>query len=123
MKALSIRQPWAWLITHAEKDIENRRWRTHFRGRFLIHASAGCTLMEYQDAKQFVFEQVHSGIIIPPLADLPRGGIVGQASLVDCVADSCSWWFSGPYGFVLADPKPLPFKPCKGSLKFFEVEI
>jgi len=23
---LSIRQPWAWLITHGHKDIENRTW-------------------------------------------------------------------------------------------------
>ena len=28
MKALSIRQPWAWAILHAGKDIENRDWRT-----------------------------------------------------------------------------------------------
>jgi hypothetical protein len=33
--ALSIRQPWAWLICHAGKNIENRPWRTQFRGRFL----------------------------------------------------------------------------------------
>lgn len=32
MKALSIRQPWAWLILHAGKDIENRVWQTRFRG-------------------------------------------------------------------------------------------
>jgi hypothetical protein len=38
MKALSIRQPWAWLIVHGVKDVENRTWRTNFRGRFLVHA-------------------------------------------------------------------------------------
>ncbi len=38
MKALSIRQPWAWLIANGYKDIENRSWRTNFRGEFLIHA-------------------------------------------------------------------------------------
>jgi hypothetical protein len=47
MKALSIRQPWAWLILHAGKDIENRDRKPrnpalHFRGSFLIHA--GLTL-------------------------------------------------------------------------------
>lgn len=26
--ALSIRQPWAWAILHAGKDIENRDWHT-----------------------------------------------------------------------------------------------
>ena len=31
MKALSIRQPWAWLILHAGKDIENRDWKPRIR--------------------------------------------------------------------------------------------
>ncbi|MEI3544750.1 MAG: ASCH domain-containing protein [Alphaproteobacteria bacterium] len=35
---LSIRQPWAWLIVNGYKDIENRTWPTHFRGKVLIHA-------------------------------------------------------------------------------------
>lgn len=48
MKALSIKQPWASLICTPRqdnpllgiKDIENRTWRTHFRGKIYIHASA-----------------------------------------------------------------------------------
>lgn len=38
MKALSIRQPWAWLILHGGKDMENRSRRTHMRGRICVHA-------------------------------------------------------------------------------------
>jgi hypothetical protein len=38
VKALSIRQPWAWLIVTGYKDIENRSWRTNYRGPLLIHA-------------------------------------------------------------------------------------
>ena len=38
MKALTVRQPWAWAIVHAGKRIENRTRRTNFRGRFYIHA-------------------------------------------------------------------------------------
>lgn len=123
MKALSIRQPWAWLILNAGKDIENRVWKTQFRGPVLIHASAGMTISEYGMAALFVARQVHPGIVLPTMADLPRGGIVGQVEITDCVDGSCSPWFCGPYGFVLANPKPLPFKPCKGSLKFFEVKV
>ena len=33
--ALSIRQPWAWLIVNGYKDIENRDWKTHYRGRWM----------------------------------------------------------------------------------------
>ena len=40
MKAISIKQPWASLIAHGIKDIENRTWRTNYRGRVLIHAGA-----------------------------------------------------------------------------------
>jgi hypothetical protein len=51
-----------------------------------------------------------------------RGGIVGQVNVVDCVTKSNSLWFGGPFGFVLANPKPLPFRACKGQLGLFEVE-
>ena len=39
MKAITIKQPWASLIVHGIKDIENRSWSTKFRGRVLIHAA------------------------------------------------------------------------------------
>lgn len=39
MKALSIKQPWASLIAQGIKDIENRTWKTSYRGRIYIHAS------------------------------------------------------------------------------------
>lgn len=139
MKALSIRQPWAWLITRPDitdpiarkmaaaagmmKGIENRDWSTKFRGRFLIHASAGMSRVEYDQAKLFVQTCVHAGLELPPFEQLERGGIVGEAELVDVVEDSCSWWFFGHYGFVLRDAKALPFRPCRGMLKFFEVEV
>ena len=35
MKAITIKQPWASLIVHGIKDIENRTWRTNYRGRVL----------------------------------------------------------------------------------------
>lgn len=43
IKAITIKQPWAWAITrrattYAGKDIENRTWTTHYRGPLAIHA-------------------------------------------------------------------------------------
>ncbi|HHY88739.1 MAG TPA: ASCH domain-containing protein, partial [Chloroflexi bacterium] len=38
MKALSVRQPWAWLIAQGYKTVENRTWATNYRGPLLIHA-------------------------------------------------------------------------------------
>ncbi len=39
MKAISIRQPWAWLIAEGLKTIETRTWETSYRGELIIAAS------------------------------------------------------------------------------------
>ena len=39
MKTISIRQPFASLICCGIKTIENRSWKTTYRGKLLIHAS------------------------------------------------------------------------------------
>lgn len=122
MLALSIRQPWAWLILHGGKDIENRNWPTKVRGRVLMHAAKGCTRAEYEDAGIFtILSDPRNVPAVPQLAQLQRGGIVGSVEIVDCVRTSDSRWFVGEYGFVLRDPRPLPFTPFKGSLGFFNV--
>ena len=141
MKALSIRQPWAWLILHAGKDIENRDWSDRYPGLhdahllveeavtggdFLIHAGKGMTRAEYEDC----LETCHAisrerpfpaGLTLPAFADLPRGGIVGRAKLYDVVTEHASPWFFGRIGLVIACPEPLEFRPCKGALGFFEI--
>lgn len=123
--ALSIRQPWAWLILHAGKDIENRQWPTRFRGRVALHASKGMTRDEYEDclATAHHISTTHPfppGLTMPPLKELQRGGIVGTATITACVGRSDSPWFFGKYGFVLADPQPVAFVEVKGQLGFFE---
>ena len=121
MKALSIRQPWAWLILHAGKDIENRNWSTKFRGTVLIHASKGCTKAEFEDASEFA-EDIGINIeMMPGWKQIERGGIVGSVEIVDCVDDSESKWFFGNYGFVLRNTKVLTFTPFVGALGFFDV--
>ena len=122
MKALSIRQPWAWLIIDAGKDIENRSWSTNQRGRILVHASKGMTVDEYDDAIDFALNDCGvSDELVPHFEALQRGGIVGMVTIVDCVRAHSSKWFEGEYGFVLRDPVPLPFRPYRGSLGFFDV--
>ena len=49
MKCLSILQPWAWAIIHGGKDVENRTWRTAYRGPLLIHASLSRRAYNAQD--------------------------------------------------------------------------
>ncbi len=117
--AISIRQPWAWAILHAGKDIENRDWVTRFRGPVAIHAAKGMTLREFFDAMSFMETVAPVDL---PSTDLPRGGIVGVAEIVDCVNRSSSPWFVGRWGFVLRNARPVPFVPCRGKLGLFRWE-
>lgn len=121
---LSIRQPWAWLILNAGKDIENRDWRTNFRGRVLIHASKSCAKSEYENAVDFMVDRGIDRLAsdLPAIDQFERGGIIGSVEIVDCTDHSVSPWFVGDFGFVLRNPKPLPFVPWKGQLGFFNVQ-
>ena len=95
MKALSIRQPWAWLIVNGHKDIENRCWKTHFRGKIYVHASKGMTRGDYL-ACEICCSDI-PGAELPPFETLERGGIVGTVEIVDCVDQDASPWFFGEF--------------------------
>lgn len=123
MIALSIRQPWAWLIINGGKDIENRNWKTPFRGTCLIHASKSGNKAEYEYALDYLAKLRLDRIIsaIPSIDQLDRGGIVGSVDIIDCVENSASPWYMGHFGFVLRNPKPLHLIQFKGRLGFFNV--
>lgn len=116
VKVLVVRQPWAWLIVHGFKDIENRSWRTRYRGTLLIQASANLPSKDHlEEDRRWVKKR---GVKLPE--ELEAGGIVGMVQLVDCVTSSRSKWFEGPVGWVLSKPKTLPFMPLKGRLGLFD---
>lgn len=117
MKAISIRQPWAWLIVNGFKNIENRTWQTKYRGPILIHA--GLTV-DREAETDFRVECRRRKIPFPK--ELEKGGIVGRVEIVDCITHSHSRWFEGPCGFILRRAKPLPFFACRGKLGIFEVD-
>ncbi|SDL08352.1 ASCH domain-containing protein [Mesorhizobium muleiense] len=139
-RALSIMQPWAWLIVNGHKDIENRDWPTKFRGPVCIHAG------KKEDMDCFYSLTDPAGPF-HPVTDEPfavdtgareiestdgwatysapdwsplRGGIVGVAEIVDCVDASDSPWFVGRYGFIIRNARPVEFIPVKGALMFFD---
>jgi hypothetical protein len=108
LRAITIRQPWAWAIIFGGKDIENRSWLTHYRGLLAIHAG----LAYLSDAA------MPRGVRTPERKDLVFGAVIGVVDLHDVVEKSRSRWFAdGGYGFVLRDPRPLA-KPvrCSGRL-------
>ena len=118
MKALSILQPWAWLIVNGHKDIENRTWGTGFRGQVLIHAGKTYPKCDFADDLDIYGRRYGA---YPATREEMTGGIVGVATIVDCVRKSDSEWFNGPYGFVLRDARQLPLTPLRGQLGFFDV--
>ena len=109
MRILTVRQPWAYLLAAGIKDVENRSWRTAYRGRVLILASRKPSTTPHA-----VIEQRY-GVVIPN--ELPAGGIVGIAKIVGCVQRSNSPWFEGPWGWRFSEARAVAFIPCKGSLR------
>ena len=120
IKCISIQQPWAWAIFHG-KPVENRTWKTDYRGDLLIHAS------KVFDYEGFLWLLNHRSLVtclVPGLnaPDYISGAIIGKVTMTDIVITHPSPFFFGPYGHVYADPiefkTPIPFK---GKLKFFDV--
>lgn len=118
MRALSIRQPWAWAILIG-KDVENRNWPTRYTGLFLIHASK---TFDHEGYYWLLKNRDLLAVDIPHRDNFEMGGIVGKSNIVDCVDYHASPFFFGPWGFVLEDSEPLPFHPCRGRLGFFDVK-
>jgi hypothetical protein len=131
MKALSIKQPWAWAICNLpepfKKNIENRTWDTKHRGEFLVHAGKKLDINGYARMKYYLKQLNYQGVIPSP-KDFVLGAIIGKATLVDTVKEHESIWFEGglideniigfelEYGVALKEPIEY-----KGQLNFFEI--
>lgn len=127
MKAITIKQPWASLIVHGIKDIENRTWacpKKYLGQRVLIHASAKPDREPYM-----IFNDSQADAIDNCVMDVcgyykQTGAIVGSVEIVNCVQNHPSIWADkGVYNWVLANPvlfeKPIP---AKGKLSFWEYD-
>lgn len=143
MKALSIKQPWASLIAHGIKDIENRTWRTHFRGKIYIHACGKPlnrdTVHDVLNEKQwdFAFDEINPDKL--DSYNLYYSAIIGEVEIIDCVINHSSIWaektevigktidneilYNGKpiYNWVLANAKlyDKPILNVKGKLSFW----
>lgn len=126
MRAITIKQPWANLIVAGLKDIENKTWKTNFRGRVLIHA--GMKADNHWSASVPVCDKVDKF-----LREISKGGtdwsnyhfgaIIGSVEIVDCVQNHPSLWAEkGVWNWVLANPVIFdePIKGVKGKLSFWE---
>lgn len=111
MKALSVCQPWAWLIVHGYKRVENRTWRPgkKYRGPLLIHASRSRAWLGDVMLGSSLRQLVPS---LPALDEYDHGAVVGCVELVECftIAEYRELWprdrfASGPYCWMLDSPR------------------
>ena len=123
--ALTAWQPWASLIVHGRKAVENRSWEPGSRVRpgdlIAIHAGTRRDPREWEAAARIAaelgscrrFEALDLDVY-----SAPYGAIVGVATLdeVRSTARGDDSWFFGPLGWYLRDA--VPFKTpvaCKGA--------
>jgi hypothetical protein len=137
MRALSVRQPWAWAIACAGKTVENRTWPTRYTGEVAIHASKACDEVAVMPTPEAL------GLFMDAVLDDMRGGVPALAAGVviavaqlagchphpdadsGCYRDSgdsrwpaCSpWAVPGQWHWQLVSVRPLPEPvPCRGAL-------
>lgn len=134
MRALTLTQPWAWLVVNGHKPVENRRWhlwRAMIGTEILVHASARMTRVDYEDVVDLAAE-IDPRIVLPAFGDIERGGIVGSVRFTGCLCPTGAqetffrpkdrpWWFRDQHGFTLEAARTVPFVACRGSLGFWEV--
>ncbi|HZR41697.1 MAG TPA: hypothetical protein VFB12_16370 [Ktedonobacteraceae bacterium] len=141
VKCLSVRQPFAWLLTHPDvlagcgiepKCIENRDWSTRYRGPLLIHAGSQVDREMFNEDRTLdrAYWAYKFGVAGEALAEtMPQTqqeyatkAIVGMAELVDVVQCGTSPWFVGQYGLVLQHAHPIePVLNYPGRLMVFDV--
>lgn len=124
LSSISIRQPWAYAIIFMGKNIENRTWRTNYRGKVLIHASKNFDHAGYNKLERIAKLM---GYKLPDKEELMKqaGGFCGAVDIIGCRKNIKNniWKEDDSYGWVLDNPNSLNFVPFKGKLSFFKVEL
>lgn len=127
VRALTVKQPWAWAIAHGGKTVENRSRGAAWRGTLLIHAGASWSARGDSDPRVLAAWQaaglptVEGRVSMWP-KHAPLGVVVAVAELVDSHPDAgcCRPWGESEYAegagrlrtavhhLVLEDVRPLP---------------
>lgn len=123
MRALTVRQPWAALILHAGKNIENRRRNIigSHRGEIAIHAALTYDEFGFARCGRFADHPAtrHVGAIVG-LVD-----VIGVHHTTDCTnTRCCEPWGERIDGFhiELSSPRPIASPvPCRGFLGLWTV--
>ena len=142
---LSVRQPWAWLIMQGFKPIENRTWRTNYRGKLYIHAGKLFDLVApfcLSDSKEMqglgTMLCKHFGILFgdsPESSSITKsknefGAIIGLVNLtatfnpkLSLPPDLQKWAEPDCWHWKVENPVSLAPIPMRGQLGLFKAEI
>jgi hypothetical protein len=103
-------------VIYGGKDVENRRWRTTYRGPLLIHAGLDADPDPEAPATLLWTMADPEAFGRPRAAWQARGAIIGLVFLADIRTDSPSpWAAAGCYHWVFEFPSPLtPPVPYRG---------
>jgi hypothetical protein len=134
VKALTVRQPWAWAIAAGHKDVENRTWQTSYRGLLAIHAGRTWAPAEEKRACRELLEDpgvVEPGCYVPDRHLLAEGAIVavvnlvGICSLGDSARCRCSGWGAiGQHHWRLRNVEALAEPiPWRGAQGLWEIDL
>ena len=137
MKTITIKQPWASLIVHGIKDIENRTWpcKKYIGQRVLIHAAGSHGRKFSIDLTDAQTKAAFATIAKETMfGNMPFGSIIGSVEIIGCSINHPSIWaektdaddkgyYENPvYNWVLANPVLFekPIENIKGKLSFWE---
>lgn len=132
VRAITVKQPWAWAIAAGHKLVENRSRGTSYRGTLLIHAGKGWSDRGGQDSRVVYASGFSAGLW------RTRGAVVAVAQLVDSHpdADCCHPWGESSYTegdgrlrtnvhhLVLEDVRALPVPTyARGALGLWKPSL
>jgi hypothetical protein len=139
LRALTIRQPWAWAIAYGGKDVENRSWRPPLWCRTIaVHAGARSGWDADGEISPLVrrtWNEATAGSLNRKTELMPFSAIIATAQVSGCHQDTecmstlngqlCSPWAElDQWHWALAEVQHLPDPvSCTGRLGLWRVPI
>lgn len=123
-QAITVRQPWAWAIEHAGKDVENRSRSMGRPGWYFLHAGQAnvWASSEYAEAALQMWKRARKEppkVTAPEFVNVRYGGVIGLVKLGPWETAIDSPWFQGPLGARIEAFIPLPFQAGAGKQGIF----
>lgn len=122
MIALSIKQPWAWMIATGLKTIETRTWHVQYRGELLIVSSKGKMPLEGQKVFDKNFPGKASEILYGQALAIATLDVCRPMTKADEIG-ACCFKYPHAWSWVLKDVRPVKPFDVLGKLGIYTVDV